>query len=315
MQIHPTTYATFPAFRLSAGEWEAICLPGLGGNVPEFTDRATGRQWLWVNPQVPPAPHDYGCPYGWGSATGIDECFPAIAEGVYPLEPYRGVVIPDHGDAWALPWATEERDGKLVMTLDGPRLPYRLERTLSETPDGAGLLFSYRLANLGDAPLTYCWSSHPVCAASPGMHILAPEDAHFRVEGSRTWRFGAVDTRRAWHLPGAENPSPIVPCDPQTAKHLGDKLFLVNVTRDWVALYHPETDSHLRFGYDLNEIDTVGVWMNLCDTEGRDHVAIEPCIGTYDSLEASLAAGSARTLPARAEHNWSWSLTPGAGSP
>src|SRR6476646_11175551 len=133
MIIQPTTYLSFPAFRLSTDAWEAFCVPELGGNLPEFTHLTTGRQWLWINPQVPLGPHEYGCPYGWGSAAGIDECFPAIAEGVYPFEPYRGVAIPDHGDAWTLPWAVEAQDSELAMALEGPHLPYRLERTLAET--------------------------------------------------------------------------------------------------------------------------------------------------------------------------------------
>jgi len=62
VNIEKTRYADFEGYKLSTPEWETICIPELGANLPVFTHLATGRQWLWINPAVPTQKHEYGCP-------------------------------------------------------------------------------------------------------------------------------------------------------------------------------------------------------------------------------------------------------------
>ena len=41
-------------------------------------------------------------------ASGFDECFPTIGACAYPEAPWQGVIAPDHGELWTLPWAWQE---------------------------------------------------------------------------------------------------------------------------------------------------------------------------------------------------------------
>jgi galactose mutarotase-like enzyme len=312
MQIEPIEYQGFQAYKLSTSTWEAICVPERGANIAEFRHVQTGRQWLWVNPRQPLARHDYGCPYGWSSASGFDECFPAIAPGIYPLEPYNGWIIPDHGEVWPLSWSSEVMGGALRTWIDGRAFPYRLERTISEAEGDGAMVLHYRLTNLADAPLAYNWSSHPVFAASEGMTIHIEPGATMLVEGSPGNRMGKPGTRFRW--PGGEHQLETIPgCASGEAKIA--KLFAEELTRNWVGLYHPQSDSHLFMRFDIAEINTVGVWINVCEAPGEDRVAIEPCKGNTDSLEGSIAEGTASHLPPRETHEWSLWLQPGIGIP
>jgi len=309
MRVEPVTYDGFNAYRLSTHIWEAICVPERGANIAEFTHLETGKQWLWVNPRQPLARHDYGCPYGWGSASGFDECFPAIAPDIYPFEPYRGREIPDHGELWPIAWEAEVSGGSLRTWVEGRAFAYRFERTISDAQDG-GMLLQYRLTNLADAPFTYNWSSHPVFAASKGMLIDLGHGTTMRVEGSPGDWVGTPGTRFSW--PGEHNLDKIPDCKEGEPRVV--KLFAEKVTRNRASLYHPETDSHLTVRFDLSQIDTVGIWINVCHAPSEDCVAIEPCKGNTDSLTGSIAEGTASTLPARGVHKWSLRLSFGKGS-
>lgn len=310
MRVEPVSFPGFDAFRLSTPTWKAVCVPERGANIAEFTHLATGRQWLWVNPHKALAKHEYGSPYGVGSASGFDECFPAIAPDIYPFEPYKGREIPDHGELWPIAWQAEVLEGKLRTWVEGHAFPYRFERTVSEGDDG-GMLMEYRLTNLADAPFTYNWSSHPVFAASEGMLIDLEPGATMRVEGSPGDWIGSPGTRFRW--PGAYNLEKIPRCE--GGEPVIVKLFAEKVARDRVALYHPETDSHLTFAFNPSDIDTVGIWINVCHGPGEDCVAIEPCKGNTDSLTGSIEEGTASTVPPRGVHQWSLTLGFGLGTP
>jgi galactose mutarotase-like enzyme len=172
------------------------------------------------------------------------------------------------------------------------------------------MLLHYILTNLVDAPLTYNWSSHPVFAASEGMTIHIEPGATMRVEQSLDDRLGKPGSRFQW--PGGEHHVETIPGCASGAPTI-EKLFAEGLTRNWVGLYHPQSDSHLTMRFDPAEINTVGVWINVCEAPGEDRVAIEPCKGNTDSLEGSIAEGTASLLPPGATHEWSLYLQPGVG--
>jgi galactose mutarotase-like enzyme len=312
MLVTPITYKGFHAYRLAAEEWEAVCVPQLGANIAEFTHLKTGRQWLWENPRVPLSEHGYGCPYAWGSMAGFDECFPAIAPGKYPLPPYSGLEIPDHGELWAVPWQVEVVEGGLRMWAEGRVLPYRLERTLLASPGGHALRLHYRLVSLGHSPLAFCWSSHPVIAPTPGMRVLLPEGAEVRVEGGVGDRLGPPGTHFRW--PGERGGLDALR-DCATTPEQVDKVFVSGVERGWAGLYDPHTDSHLLFRFDPGQISSVGLWISICGPPGEDRVALEPCIGTSDSLARSVENGSAAALAPGGAMEWWLEMAVGTGMP
>jgi len=91
-----------------------------------------------------------------GGAFGWDEMVPN-------LEPTA--VLPDHGEAWRLPW---EVLGAGVMRCTGRLVPWRLERRISL---GDSVEVSYLYTNVGDTPHTAYWCAHPLFRYGPDMEI------------------------------------------------------------------------------------------------------------------------------------------------
>jgi hypothetical protein len=94
------------AVTMENGVLRATILPQLGGRVWALIHLPTGRELLWHNPQLPPAPASFGSVYESDWAGGWEEIFSSDS----PAE-IDGVAYPDHGEIWSLPAAVEIIDG------------------------------------------------------------------------------------------------------------------------------------------------------------------------------------------------------------
>ena len=112
-------------------------------------------------------------------AFGWDEMVPN-------LEPTA--LLPDHGEAWRLPW---EVLGGGVMRCTGRLLPWRLERRISL---GNSVEVSYLYTNVGESPHTAYWCAHPLLRYMSDMEISV--DVPRPTEGRSTKVFlpaGSID--------------------------------------------------------------------------------------------------------------------------
>jgi galactose mutarotase-like enzyme len=94
-----------------------------------------------------------------GGAFGWDEMVPTI-------EPAG--MLPDHGEAWRLPWNVV--DGA-TMTCRGSVVPWELERRIEL---GDEVRIDYRYTNVGAEPHLAYWCAHPLFKLEAGMEIGAP---------------------------------------------------------------------------------------------------------------------------------------------
>src|SRR3979411_2241566 len=85
-------------------------------------------------------------------ARGWDEMVPNIDAALYPGPgEWEGVELPDHGEAWRLPWSVlEETTSSASMRCDGRVLPWRLDRSVELRRGTVGLHFVY--TNARDLP-------------------------------------------------------------------------------------------------------------------------------------------------------------------
>ena len=77
--------------------------PGYGGKVASVIDKADHVDLMFSYPAELPTKCDYDIDYANGWYAGWDECFPGISKAPYPVHPYEGISIPDHGELWGLP--------------------------------------------------------------------------------------------------------------------------------------------------------------------------------------------------------------------
>ena len=89
-----------------------------------------------------------------GGAFGWDEMVPNVD---------ATETLPDHGEAWRLPW--EVIDG-MTMRCRGHVVPWELERRIDI---GESIEFAYRYTNAGDEPHLAYWCAHPLFKLEDGM--------------------------------------------------------------------------------------------------------------------------------------------------
>ncbi len=228
------------AMRLLGGPWEMEIRPARGGRITSL--RLRGEELLDQGIGVDdPSASDFVA----GGAWGWDEMVPNVEAASYPGPgQFSGVELPDHGEAWRVPWTVVGKTpSSAVLECSGKVLPWRLRRRVQLGEEGVRLTYTYR--NDGAEPLLAYWCAHPLFRYEAGMHVEVGGDLP-RPETGRSrkvfLRRGSVDHARLQWLSGTA-------------------IDLV-----W--------DSHLT--------PYVGVWVCNGDLGGYRQTAIEPATGGGD---------------------------------
>lgn len=304
----------FDAIRLHNGLIELVLVPELGAKISSLRDLRTAREWLWTSERTAYERQDYGASYVTRADTGgWDECFPTVAACRYPLPPWQGSLLPDHGELWPAAWTTtvEEAPNAVVLhsSTQGAQLPYTFARTIRLAAGSSVLELFYSVTNAGAHELAFIWSSHPLFGLEPGMRLRLPDGARLNVylaaagtdlPGGRplAWPPRVTAHGRAVRL--EELPGP--------EAGLAFKLWSEPLPEGWAEL--ESRQGRLRFEFDPTEVPQVGLWLNAggwAGDGGTPHynLALEPCIGAQDSLEDAVAThGQYGRLAPGARREW-----------
>ena len=172
----------------SAKRWAMTIRPERGGRITslrldgeELLDQGIGIDQPTANGFVE------------GGAFGWDEMVPN-------LEPTD--TLPDHGEAWRLPWEVLQ-DGR--MRCRGRLVPWEFDRSIA-LGDAVEVAYSYR--NVGDESHPAYWCAHPLFKYEPGMLIGIPVPP--LSEGASTKLFlppGSLDHVRVGRIAVSWDPS------------------------------------------------------------------------------------------------------------
>lgn len=307
----------FPALRLENGPLTLTLIPDLGGKIAVWEDRRRGLSWLWRNPylpwRLPQAEARYVQEFDLG---GWDECFPAIAPGIYPADPWVGTPIPDHGELWSQPWKIQIRieEGKrLIVTgaAEGRSFPYRFERKLILEADRPAVRIRYRLQNNAEHTFYFLWAAHPLFPLLPGMRLLIPGPATARVAAA----IGVAPQAMVFPWPQLPIEGGFLDLrEPDPEGKWALKLFL-RPAASWARLIHP-TGAWWEIGW-RGPITHLGLWINAggwsgANTPPYQNLALEPAIGAPDDLGVAMREwGFFGLLPPLQEMEWSLQVTVG----
>jgi hypothetical protein len=311
------TYRGYPSLELENQAQRVIVVPEAGAKIVSLFDRRAGREWLVTPEQSNPfRSWAYGTEYNPNQCGGWDEMFPTILACEYPGEgPYFGTPLPDHGEAWTLPWADAGSTAEQIsLKMMGRALPYRLRRTL--TLEGDTLKMDYALENCGDAEFAYLWAAHPQFACDPGALIVLPDDVDEVVNVlPSSWgpEFGEPGTVNRW--PKFERGGQTVRQDQVAASQKGGgRKFYLPVERSisWGELRQPSGE-WLRLSWDDSFAPYCGVWIDEGYLNKVSDMAFEPATAYYDSLVAGWNNGRYATIPAGEVVSWSLRVQLGQG--
>jgi hypothetical protein len=94
-----------------------------------------------------------------------------------------------------------------------------------------------------------------------------------------------------------------------------DKVYAGPLEAGWCAIWSPESEQYIGFGFDPAEVPRVGVCVNLggvpSGTFAGRWAALEPCTGSTDRLDVSILRGQYRLLAAGQSIDWQLTLTAG----
>jgi hypothetical protein len=189
---------------LLGGPWQLVLRPERGGRITSL--RLAGDELLDQGIGVDdPAAGGFVAAGAWG----WDEMVPTVEPRPYPGQGmWAGLALPDHGEAWRLPWSVlEETAASVAMLCSGVVLPWSLERRIELDDRAVRVEYVYR--NQGQQSLYAYWCAHPLFRYEVGMEIgVAGGDALANLaEGTSTKRFlrrGSVDRVRLRWTSGAE---------------------------------------------------------------------------------------------------------------
>jgi hypothetical protein len=292
-------------------------LPDLGAKVISLVLKANGHEYLWRYPGRPLRLPEYDSTFTDYDISAWDECFPTIYPVPYPLDPWKGIQVPDHGEVWALPWRWEMQGEALRMWTHSIRFGYHFERTFRLTDDGA-IEIAYSATNPTAFPLHSLWSMHPFFNVTPTSRILLPTHTRIRVEASKYNRLGGFMAEHPWPRTVDTHGLPTdmgLLGSPEQA--INDKLYTTPLTQGWAALFDPQGEHYLAFTFDPREVPFLGI----CLIRGGWPVGgipaftaiLEPCKGWPDRLDLAMTQGASFEVPAGGECRWNVNLHLGTG--
>jgi galactose mutarotase-like enzyme len=310
--VSQTRWHGLDAWVLTTDELRTVMVPTLGAKIVSLWDPRAEAEWLIGPGQHPVKPVPYGATFTDQDMAGWDEMFPTIRACGYPGPGvHHGAPLPDHGEAWALPWqVTAAEPDCLTLKLRGQALPYELTRT-ADCPGPATLRLRYSLHNLSADPLHYLWAAHPQFLCGPEGQLILPAEITEVVNTiPESWGWGKPETRLGWptaHLTeGTWVRADLI--GPPTLKR-GRKLFVEPYLRpSWAAVLRRDSGRWVRFEWNPDEVPYLGLWVDEGAFNHDSVAALEPMTGWYDELALAIRKGQVKTVPAGEAHTWTLSV-------
>ncbi|HEV2027300.1 MAG TPA: hypothetical protein VGS16_02055 [Candidatus Dormibacteraeota bacterium] len=217
---------------LRGGPWEMEIKPERGGRITSL--RLRSEELLEQGIGV-----DDLSAHGFveGGAQGWDEMVPNVD---------ATESLPDHGEAWRLPWTVGARaDDSVSMRCVGRVVPWELERRIELGATGVRVCYIY--SNRGAEAQYAYWCAHPLFRFEQGMEI---------------------------GLPAGEGLA-------QVAPGTSTKVFLPRGSVDRVRLGW-RSGSAIELAWDAGLTPYVAVWVCNGDLGGYQQIAVEPATGGND---------------------------------
>ncbi len=305
------------AVRVSEGRWartraitlendllRVVVLPEQGARIASIVFLPGGREVLWSPPDLRALPPPtYGMTYADHPAVGIDECLPNI----WP-DTFEGRALPDHGEAWTLPWDATMRHGVIETAVTLRCSPFHFVRRLSLARESA-MRLEYSLTNTSNAPAPCLWALHPLMNWQPGMRIILPPSVTAGEIGSVSGMSPLNEyAPTTWPLAGDLDLSAAqLNTDGAPA---ATKVYIGPMAERWAALHDTLAGFAVGVAFD---VPMLGLWLNRGAWGGYTHVAIEPATGISEHLSTAVERGNVLIVPPRETAHWSVTLVVTSG--
>ncbi len=292
------------AIILENDELRAVLLPSWGAKTVSLVHKGSGIETLWQNPAPAFARTRYAQPYGEGEFAGFDEMFPTISRCYYESPPWAGIEAPDHGEVWTIPWDAVVESDSVMLTVSGPRFPYRLRKTVRL--DAHRLVARYEAVNLSPFPMDFIWAAHPLFNAREGMRFIVPQGMKRVINAVPGPTLGGYGQ----HLdfPVARNPHgkslrlDLVPA--RNPVGFQKYWFAEKVTDGWCMIRDDAARLTIGMVFPPDKVPYLGMWLNEGGFEGQYNIAPEPATAAMDRIDFSRMWGMGSVLAPSSRLEW-----------
>ena len=258
---------------LASDAIEVEIAPEVGARIVSFTDRQTGYQFLWRNPDLPLRLEKPGTPYDTNFFGGIDVLMPNDMP-----ETIAGIECPDHGEVWTTPFAFKPlSECSVALTAHLPRFDFEIANIV-EVIENSCRVFA-RVTNMGRQTVPFMWKLHAALAIQPGDAIdCAAEE------------FTPVDIHQSRRkMPGKWEGETVPTFDGSM-----EFLYLHPLWNGYISWQRREKKFDIRFDRDV--FPYAWYWASYGGFHGKHVAVLEPCTCMPKSVNEAHALGQCSVL-------------------
>jgi len=284
--------------------------PEFGSKIASLVHKRTGYECLYQLPGKEFRKAGYGAPYGEGEVSGFDEMFPTISECYCDVAPWKGTLMPDHGEVWGIPWKYEVSAGSVRLWVHGVRFPYVLSKQISFAAPNT-LLLQYRAENTSAYPFPAMWAAHPLFNTTQGSRIILPKSVHNimnTVPGPALGEYGAsLDYPLARTAEGREWDLSRV--GPEQGRLFFKYFSMDKLDAGFAILHDLKSRETVAMSWPVEQVSYLGMWVNEGGWADQYNVAPEPCTAPFDRWDVARLWGRLPVVPAFGYLQWQLRLT------
>lgn len=259
--------------------------PDYGGKISSIYDKKRKKELLFQAKEELKQPK-YGAAFSEYDSSGFDECFPTIDSCIYPEGERKGVVVPDHGEVWTLPWKAQKNDYEIRLEVKSKVMDYTLSKKVKLVENK--ILIDYTLINTGIDSMGYIWAPHILFNCDEFTKVVVPKelDRVISLEKSSTH----LEHMREYSYPITVDKNNVKFDISKTEKLENgncEKFYFLDKS-EWSALKNTKTRSKVTLKVPVEKVPYLGVWRTQGGYRGDYNIALEPCTGIYDSIEDGL---------------------------
>jgi len=310
IKVAKATHKDVGSLILESDALRVTIIPDHGSKMASLMHKRTGFEYLYQLPGETFRKAAYGESYERGEASGFDEMFPTITECLCDVNPWKGTLMPDHGEVWSLPWHHEESDSSVRLWVHGVRFPYILSKEISFETENT-ILLRYRVDNASASPFPAMWAAHPLLNTTPGSRIILPPcvcNIMNTVPGPALGGYGA---RMSYPLAKtAEGKEWDLSRVGANEGRFYFKYFASDALDEGFAILHdPQSRETLAMSWPADQVPYLGMWVNEGAWQGQFNVAPEPCTAPFDRWDVARLWGRLPVVPPFGSLQWQLRLT------
>ena len=124
-KIYESHYKDMKSIAMESSRLLIQIIPESGSKIQCIYDKQLKKEYLIQSCGETFKKSGYDSNFADGDVSGFDEVFPSIEQCYYPLEPWKGIQVPDHGEVWSMPWTYEVQGASVVLSVNG--LDFRID--------------------------------------------------------------------------------------------------------------------------------------------------------------------------------------------